>query len=40
MPSTTTGLDGWYGEAVFGVENLFNVLRLDLHGRITPSDPR
>ena len=39
MPSTTTGLDGWYGEAVFGVENIFNVLRLDLHRRITPSAP-
>ena len=23
MPSTTSGLDGWYGEAVFGVENIF-----------------
>mgnify|MGYP003309776829 FL=1 len=39
MPSTTSGLDGWYGEAVFGVENIFKVLRLDLHRRITPSVP-
>jgi hypothetical protein len=37
MPSTTSGLDGWYAEAVFGVENIFNVLRLDVHHRVTPT---
>ena len=29
------GLNGWYGEAVFGIENLFSVLRLDVHRRVT-----
>jgi len=37
MPSTTQGLNGWYGEAVFGVENIFQFLRVDVHHRITPS---
>ena len=38
MPSTTTGLDGWYERRV-GVENIFNVLRLDLHLESIPSAP-
>ena len=37
MPSTTTGLDGWYAEAVMGIENIFSVLRVDVHRRLTPS---
>ena len=37
MPSTTSGLDGWYAEAVFGVENILSVLRVDVHRRVTPS---
>ena len=37
MPSTTTGLSGWYAEAVFGVENMFRVLRIDVHRRVTES---
>ncbi|MDG1674238.1 MAG: DUF5686 family protein [Flavobacteriales bacterium] len=39
MPSTTTGLSGTYAEAVFGVENLFRVLRIDVHRRVTESMP-
>ncbi len=39
MPATTSGLNGWYGEAVFGIENLFSVLRLDVHRRVTPTLP-
>lgn len=38
IPSTTSGLNGWYAEAVFGIENIFNVLRLDVHHRVTPSE--
>ncbi|MEY3010642.1 MAG: hypothetical protein RLZZ314_1284 [Bacteroidota bacterium] len=37
MPGTTTGLNGWYAEAVLGVENVFQFLRIDVHRRITPS---
>ena len=36
MPSTTSGLNGWYAEAVFGVENILSVLRVDVHRRVTP----
>ena len=39
LPSTTTGLNGWYAEAVFGVENVFRVLRFDVHRRLTESQP-
>ena len=39
MPSTTTGLNGTYAEAVFGIENLFRVIRLDVHRRMTESLP-
>ena len=37
MPATTTGLDGWYAEAIVGIENIFSVLRVDVHRRLTPS---
>ena len=37
MPTTTTGLHGWYAEGVVGVENLFKFLRVDVHRRLTPS---
>ena len=37
MPTTTTGLNGWYAESVFGVENLFRFLRIDVHRRLTES---
>ena len=37
MPTTTIGLNGWYAEAVFGIENVFKLLRVDIHRRITPS---
>jgi hypothetical protein len=39
MPATTTGLNGTYAEAVFGVENLFRVFRIDVHRRVTESLP-
>ena len=37
LPETTKGLNGTYAEAVFGVENIFQFLRLDVHYRITES---
>ena len=37
MPTTTTGLNGWYAESVVGVENLFRFLRIDVHRRLTES---
>ena len=39
MPSTTTGLQGWYAEAVVGIENIFHVLRFDVHRRLTTTVP-
>lgn len=39
MPSTTTGLEGWYAEAVVGIENIFHVLRFDVHRRLTTTVP-
>ena len=38
MPSTTTGLNGWYAEAVIGIENLFRLIRVDVHHRLTASE--
>lgn len=37
LPETTTGLNGHYAEAVMGVENIFQFLRLDVHYRLTES---
>ena len=37
LPETTKGLNGTYAEAVIGVENIFQILRLDVHYRITES---
>lgn len=37
LPETTSGLNGYYAEAVAGVENIFQFLRLDVHYRLTES---
>ena len=37
LPETTTGLNGMYAEAVFGLENIFHFLRVDYHLRLTKS---
>ncbi len=39
MPSTTSGLNGWYAEGVVGIENIFRVLRVDVHRRLTETQP-
>jgi hypothetical protein len=38
LPETTTGLDGIYAEAVFGLENIFHFLRVDGHLRLTKTE--
>jgi hypothetical protein len=38
LPETTTGLDGMYAEAVFGLENIFHFLRVDAHLRLTETE--
>ena len=38
LPENTTGLNGSYAEAVFGLENIFSFLRVDGHLRLTKSE--
>jgi len=35
LPEGTTGLDGFYGEAVIGLENIFNFMRVEFNLRLT-----
>jgi hypothetical protein len=37
LPEGTTGLNGCYAEAVVGIENIFQFLRIDYHFRLTES---
>ena len=37
LPVGTTGLNGSYAEAVVGIENIFQFLRIDYHYRLTES---
>ena len=34
LPETTTGLNGFYGEAVLGLENIFHFLRVDFNMKL------
>ena len=37
LPEGTTGLNGYYAEAVVGIENIFQFIRVDYHFRLTES---